>query len=204
VAIVTLSLVLFLDAVNLELTELRRDWLAPLLVLGPATLLVAGLLAGAGLSRYARQFIGWFGPRGLASLLFALLVVEDGVPGGEQLFALVGVVVLVSVVAHGVTATPFSGWYARRASQETLAEERASTAAELFAQRPDDIPRVTPAEMAERLAGPNPPVVLDVRSRSEYARDGVRIPGSIRVLPDQVTEWAADRLRDQPYLLYCT
>jgi NhaP-type Na+/H+ or K+/H+ antiporter len=161
-------------------------------------------LGRAGLSRYARQFIGWFGPRGLASLLFALLVVEDGVPGGEQLFALVGVVVLVSVVAHGVTATPFSGWYARRASQETLAEERASTAAELFAQRPDDIPRVTPAELRQRLAGPNPPVVLDVRSRSEYARDGVRIPGSIRVLPDQVTEWAADRLRDQPYVLYCT
>ena len=49
VAIVTLALVLFLDAVNLELTELRRDWLAPLLVLGPATLLVAGLLAGAGM-----------------------------------------------------------------------------------------------------------------------------------------------------------
>lgn len=161
-------------------------------------------LGRAGLSRYARQFIGWFGPRGLASLLFALLVVEDGVPGGEQLFALVGVVVLVSVVAHGVTATPFSGWYARRASQETLAEERASTAAELFAQRPDDIPRVTPAELSQRLAGPNPPVVLDVRSRSEYARDGVRIPGSVRVLPDQVAEWAADRLRDQPYVLYCT
>ena len=71
-------------------------------------------------------------------------------------------------------------------------------------QRPDDIPRVTPAELTQRLAGPNPPVVLDVRSRSEYARDGVRIPGSIRVLPDQVTEWAADRLRDQPYVLYCT
>ena len=42
-------------------------------------------------------------------------------------------------------------------------------------------------------------MVLDVRSRSEYARDGVRIPDSNRVLPDQVTEWAADRLRDQPY-----
>ena len=115
-------------------------------------------LGRAGLSRYARQFIGWFGPRGLASLLFALLVVEDGLPGGEQ----------------------------------------------LFAQSPDDIGRVTPAELAERLAGPNPPVVLDVRSRSEYVRDGVRIPGSVQVLPDQVTEWAADRLRDQPYVLYCT
>jgi sodium/hydrogen antiporter len=101
-------------------------------------------LGRAGLSRYARGFIGCFGPRGLASLLFALLVVEDGVPGGEQLFAPVGVVVLVSVVAHGVTATPFSGWYAPRASQETVAEERAGTPAELFAQRPDDILRVTP------------------------------------------------------------
>jgi NhaP-type Na+/H+ or K+/H+ antiporter len=161
-------------------------------------------LGRAGLSRYARQFIGWFGPRGLNSLLFALLVVEQAVPGGEQLFAVIGVVVLVSVVAHGVTATPFSRWYARKASQETLAEERAATAAELFAQSPDDIRRVTPTELAERLAGPNPPVVLDVRSRSEYDRDGVRVPGSVRVLPDQVTEWAADRLRDQPYVLYCT
>jgi hypothetical protein len=41
-------------------------------------------------------------------------------------------------------------------------------------------------------------------SRSEYDRDGVRIPGSVRVLPDQVAEWAADHLRDQPYVLYCT
>jgi NhaP-type Na+/H+ or K+/H+ antiporter len=138
-------------------------------------------LGRAGLSRYARQFIAWFGPRGLNSLLFALLV-----------------------VAHGATATPFSSWYARKASQETLIEERAGTAAELFTQGPDDVPRITPAELAQRLAEPNPPVVLDVRSRSEYARDGVRIPGSIRVLPDQVTEWAANRLRDQPFVLYCT
>jgi NhaP-type Na+/H+ or K+/H+ antiporter len=158
----------------------------------------------AGLSRYARQFIGWFGPRGLNSLLFALLVVEEGVPGGEELLAVVGVVVLVSVVAHGATATPFSGWYARKARQETLAEERASTAAELFTHIPDDVPRVTPAELAKRLAEPHPPLVLDVRSRSEYARDGVRIRGSVQVLPDQVTEWAADRLRDQPFVLYCT
>ena len=173
-------------------------------VIRPVVVLLVLRLGRAGLSAYARRFIAWFGPRGLNSLLFALLVVEEGVAGSEALFAVIGMVVLVSVVAHGVTATPFSGWYARNVSQETLAEERASTAAELFAPRPDDIARVTPAELAQRLAGLNPPVVLDVRSRSEYARDGVRIPGSIRVLPDQVTEWAADRLRDQPYVLYCT
>jgi 3-mercaptopyruvate sulfurtransferase SseA len=113
-------------------------------------------------------------------------------------------VVLVSVAAHGATATPFSSWYARKASQQTLAEERAGTAAELFTQTPDDVPRVPPAELAQRLARADPPLILDVRSRSEYERDGVRIPGSVRVLPDQVAEWAADRLRDQPYVLYCT
>jgi sodium/hydrogen antiporter len=175
-----------------------------ILVIRPVAIQLVLRLGRAGLSRYARRFIAWFGPRGLNSLLFALLVVEEGVAGSEALFAVVGTVVLVSVVAHGITATPFASWYARKASQETLAEERAGTAAELFTQRPDDVPRITPAELAERLAGPNPPLVMDVRSRSEYDRDGVRIPGSVRVLPDQVAEWAADRLRDQPYVLYCT
>lgn len=173
-------------------------------VIRPVAVLLVLRLGRAGLSRYARQFIAWFGPRGLNSLLFALLVVAEGVPGGEGLFAVVGVVVLVSVVAHGVTATPFSSWYARKIGEQTLAEERAGTAAELFTQNPDDIPRVTPSQLAERLAGPRPPLILDVRSRSEYDRDGVRIPGSVRVLPDQVAEWAADRLRDQPFVLYCT
>ena len=173
-------------------------------VIRPVAVRLVLRLGRADLSRYARQFIGWFGPRGLNSLLFALLVAAEGIPGGEELFAVVGVVVLVSVVAHGATATPFSSWYARKAGQETLVEERAGTAAELFNQSPDDVPRVTPAQLFDRLGGQNPPLILDVRSRSEYDRDGVRIPGSIRVLPDQVTEWAADRLRDQPYVLYCT
>jgi NhaP-type Na+/H+ or K+/H+ antiporter len=173
-------------------------------VIRPVAVRLVLRLGRAGLSRYARQFIGWFGPRGLNSLLFALLVVAEGVPGGEELFPVIGVVVLVSVIAHGATATPFSSWYARKASKETLAEERAGTAAELFTQSPADVPRVTPAQLVDRLRGTNPPLILDVRSRSEYQRDGVRIPGSVRVLPDQVTEWAADRLRDQPYVLYCT
>jgi hypothetical protein len=97
-----------------------------------------------------------------------------------------------------------SSWYVRKAGRQTLAEERAGTVAELFTPSPDDVPRITPAELAGRLAGPNPPLVLDVRSRSAYDHDRIRIPGSVRVLPDQVTEWAADRLRDQPYVLYCT
>jgi rhodanese-related sulfurtransferase len=45
--------------------------------------------------------------------------------------------------------------------------------------------------LAERLASPTPPVVLDVRSRSGYEPEDGQIPGSVRVLPDQVLEWAA-------------
>jgi sodium/hydrogen antiporter len=74
--------------------------LLAIFVIRPLAVLLVLRLGRAGLSRYARQFIAWFGPRGLNSLLFALLVVAEGVPGGEELFAVVGVVVLVSVVAH--------------------------------------------------------------------------------------------------------
>ena len=50
----------------------------------------------------------------------------------------------------------------------------------------------------------NADLTVELEGFRKYQRDGVRIPGSVRVLPDQVTEWAADRLRDQPYVLYCT
>lgn len=46
VAFATLALVLFLDAVNLELAQMRGDWLIPALTLGPGTLLVIALVAG--------------------------------------------------------------------------------------------------------------------------------------------------------------
>ena len=48
-----------------------------------------------------RLLIAWFGPRGLSSLLLVLLPVFAGLPGGEQLFAVCSLVVLVSVVLHG-------------------------------------------------------------------------------------------------------
>ena len=64
------------------------------------------------ISRSARAFIAWFGPRGLASLLLALLVVQARLPGAEAILAIAGVVVTVSVVLHGVSATPLTAAYA--------------------------------------------------------------------------------------------
>ncbi len=58
-------------------------------------------------SRPTMAFIGWFGPRGLASVVFALLVLERGVPEGQTLLTTVVVTVALSVVLHGLTSVPF-------------------------------------------------------------------------------------------------
>jgi NhaP-type Na+/H+ or K+/H+ antiporter len=58
-------------------------------------------------------FLGWFGPRGAASIVFALLVVEEGgLPGDEILLATVFLTVALSVFAHGLTAAPLAARYA--------------------------------------------------------------------------------------------
>jgi NhaP-type Na+/H+ or K+/H+ antiporter len=177
-----------------------------LVVIGVARPVAFGLvLRRAEMSSTARRFIGWFGPRGLASLLLVLLVVQAGAPQAERLLALVGVVVIVSVVAHGASAAPLAAWYRRQVQARTLAEEREGAAAGLFQHdRSATVPRVTPAELAARLASANPPVVLDVRTRSQYLRDHDQIPGSVRVLPDQVAAWAADADHERSVVAYCT
>lgn len=178
--------------------------LLPTLLLAAVVLFVARPLAigvvlrKAAVSRGARAFIGWFGPRGLNSLLLALLVLQNGVPNAEFLLAVVGVVVTVSVVLHGATATPFSALYGRAVERTTLEEERESTAAGLFTKSEEGAPRITPARLAAQLEGPKPPLVLDVRTRSQYERDGSRIPGSVRVPPDQVADWATRYLAEHP------
>ncbi len=61
-------------------------------------------------------FIGWFGPRGLASIVLALLALEElnVFPGDTTFITVVFVTVLLSVFAHGLTASPLSKIYAKR------------------------------------------------------------------------------------------
>jgi NhaP-type Na+/H+ or K+/H+ antiporter len=61
---------------------------------------------GAGLDRADVLFVGWFGPRGLASLVFALLAVEELGSAADLAVTVIGVTVLLSVLAHGLTAAP--------------------------------------------------------------------------------------------------
>ena len=68
----------------------------------------------------------------------------------------------------------------------------------------DEVPVVTAAQLDQMLRSPNPPIVLDVRSRSSFDREDYGIPRSLRVLPDQVLEWAVTENRERPVVAYCS
>lgn len=77
---------------------------------------VAVAAAGQGLDRGTVAFMGWFGPRGLASIILALVVAEEepDLPALGAILATVTVTVLASVLAHGISAPPLVRIYARR------------------------------------------------------------------------------------------
>jgi sodium/hydrogen antiporter len=77
---------------------------------------VAVSLAGTHLRSVSVLFMGWFGPRGLASIVLGLIVVSEAplLAGREQIELVVALTVLVSVLLHGFTAAPLSTAYARR------------------------------------------------------------------------------------------
>ena len=63
-------------------------------------------LIGTGMNGGTKLFIGWFGPRGLASIVFAVMVFDAGVPDKETLVLTAACTVLLSIVMHGATANP--------------------------------------------------------------------------------------------------
>jgi sodium/hydrogen antiporter len=74
---------------------------------------VALALVGAGLDRSDVLFIGWFGPRGLASVVFALLALEGLDSAGRELVAVIALTVTLSVVLHGISARPLARRFQR-------------------------------------------------------------------------------------------
>ncbi len=78
---------------------------------------VALSLAGARLAPSTVAFIGWFGPRGLASILYLLLILDsESLAGMSDIAAATLVTVALSVLLHGATASPLARAYARRLS----------------------------------------------------------------------------------------
>jgi sodium/hydrogen antiporter len=82
------------------------------LVARPVALMLS--LVRSGLPRPQKLFMSWFGPKGVASMLFALFVLRSDVPGRSTIFDVAAFVILASIVAHGLTDTVGASWVERR------------------------------------------------------------------------------------------
>ena len=71
-------------------------------------------LTGSGEKAPVKLFLGWFGPRGLASIVFVMIVVNENVAGAEKLSSVVVTTVVMSLILHGLTAKPFAAWLSRK------------------------------------------------------------------------------------------
>jgi NhaP-type Na+/H+ or K+/H+ antiporter len=71
-------------------------------------------LAGLNVSTEGKLFMGWFGPRGLASIVFAVIVVNANVPGRGTIVMAVVCTIILSIIAHGVSANPWARGYGER------------------------------------------------------------------------------------------
>jgi NhaP-type Na+/H+ or K+/H+ antiporter len=87
-----------------------------LLVARPVAIWIA--LAGTRLSTALKAFMAWFGPKGVATMTFSLLVLSSGFAGDERIFNLAALCVFVSILAHGLTDTPGVEWIARESVGE--------------------------------------------------------------------------------------
>jgi len=74
-----------------------------LLIARPAAVLLSFLRTG--IPRSEKLFMAWFGPKGVASMLFALFVLKSGVGEGELIFDVAAIAIIASIVAHGLTDT---------------------------------------------------------------------------------------------------
>ena len=67
-----------------------------------------------------KAFMAWFGPKGVATMAFALFVLGSAAPEGERIANIAALAVLISIAAHGLTDHPATEWIARRAAQKQV------------------------------------------------------------------------------------
>jgi sodium/hydrogen antiporter len=91
-----------------------------LLVARPVAVMLS--LAGTRLPRPQKSFIAWFGPKGVASMLFALFVLDRQIDDASLVFDVAAFVILASIVAHGLTDTVGATWIERRMKAESEEE----------------------------------------------------------------------------------
>jgi hypothetical protein len=195
-----------------------RTLLFAAIALSVRTVVLLPVLAWAGVERGSRRIIAWAGPRGLSTLLLALLPVFAGIEGSVRLFQISCLVVLLSVLLHGGGIAVFL----RRASR-ALAGARGEAPAvspasgsEREGRRREGEPapaareqlpeRITIPELRQLWERGEPVTVVDVRTERSYRDDPQIAKDAIRMPPDDAVRLARERSLDQhgTVALYCT
>jgi NhaP-type Na+/H+ or K+/H+ antiporter len=113
--LVSLLTWLLFGAVAVPILWAEAEWQVVVYAVLSLTLIrmapVALSLVGSGLDRATVAFVGWFGPRGLASIIFALIALEDLHGAAHRAVAVIATTVLLSVLAHGFSAKPLAARY---------------------------------------------------------------------------------------------
>ena len=117
--LLTLITFLLYGAVMIVPSLSQATWQMWLYAISSLTLVrmlgVAIASIGSKLQPLSILFIGWFGPRGIASIIYGLVIVEEeNLPSSDLIFTTTIVTVLISIFAHGLTAYPGANWYANR------------------------------------------------------------------------------------------
>ena len=74
---------------------------------------------GTNLKWFPVLFIGWFGPRGIASVLYLLVIVNElGVEGHERILSIIILTIMLSIFLHGLTAAPMARLYGRLVGEQ--------------------------------------------------------------------------------------
>ena len=170
------------------------------LVLLARPLIYLAAFAPTHVERPARLIVAWFGPRGLSSLLLALLAVFAGAEEGPEIFRLTCLVVLVSIVVHGGSLM----WLGRGGHAAAPAPAPPPTPSPAGATA--DPVLVSAAELTELLGAGAPVIPLDVRRDDARVESSLQAVGSRRLGP-QLAVADARRLglpADAWLVAYCT
>jgi NhaP-type Na+/H+ or K+/H+ antiporter len=149
------------------------------------SLVLLPVLALAGVRGKDRWIIALFGPRGLSSLLLVLLPVFAGIAGGEQLFAITCLVVLLSVVIHGAGIALYLR-HQKKSAGPGPPLAAAPPAAEGVGEK------ITLDEVRALMAAGAPLVLADVRTERTYRDDDLQAEGAIRLPPDDAVRLARE------------
>jgi NhaP-type Na+/H+ or K+/H+ antiporter len=91
-----------------------------LLVARPVAVFAA--LAGTATDTATRAFMSWFGPKGVATMTFSLLILSQRISAGSTIFNLAALTVFCSILAHGLSDTAGANWIAAHSERAALVE----------------------------------------------------------------------------------